>query len=51
MHEVHNMNTGAMLAEVAYRRSVLLGTPSRMAPRGRWWRRRDLRTSSTHVTH
>jgi hypothetical protein len=51
MYEVHNLNTGAMIAEVAYRRSVLIGTGHRVAPRGRWWRRRDLRTSSTHGTH
>ena len=51
MHEIHDMRTDAMTAEVAYRRGVLLGTPSRVAPRGRWWRRRDLRSSSTHVTH
>ena len=46
MHEIINNNTDAMQAELAYRRSLLVG--ARTTPpsiRGRRWRRQVLRVS------
>jgi hypothetical protein len=45
MYEMVDVNPDSMAAELAYRRSVLMGTRSvRQEPRGRWRRRRAPRT-------
>ena len=42
MYEIYNLNRDAMQAEVDYRRSQLVGLrSSSIAPRARWWRRRE----------
>jgi hypothetical protein len=45
MYEIYHQNPDALKAELAYRRSMLIGLRGQPpAPRGRWWRQRSQRT-------
>lgn len=51
MHEIHNLASSAVIADLAHRRAASHRTPTRIPPSVRWWRRSDVRTGSTHVRH
>ena len=43
MFEIYDRIPDTITAELEYRRSRLIGAPTtRVAPRGRWWRRRGV---------